>query len=236
MSPVTRRAVIAFGLMSSASIAAVVLKPTRSLNGDPTFKLEQVVPSQLGEWRVDNSIIPIQPSPDVQRVLETTYDQTLSRTYRNSTGYRVMLALAYGGSQTDGMNYHRPEICYPAQGYPIRRKTEEALVDVGVARMPASRMVAGTGPRNEPITYWLVIGAEVSSFGLKRKLATMKYGLTGFVPDGMLVRVSSIDDDVERAFRIQEDFLRALLRGVDAADRRRFVGARALEAESALIK
>ncbi len=92
------------------------------------------------------------------------------------------------------------------------------------ARLPLKRLVAGTGSRNEPITYWLVIGRSVASFGYGHRIALLKYGLTGHVPDGMLIRVSSIDADEAGAFAAQDAFLRDLLAAMAPDFRRRILG------------
>jgi hypothetical protein len=43
--------------------------------------------------------------------------------------------------------------------------------------------------------------------GIEEKLQQLKYGLTGSVPDDMLVRVSTIDTDKEKAYRLQANFI-----------------------------
>ena len=91
-------------------------------------------------------------------------------------------------------------------------------------QLQLKRLVAGMGSRNEPITYWLVIGRSVASFGYGHRLALLKYGLTGHVPDGMLVRLSSIDDDEATAFVEQDGFLRDMLRAIAPDFRRRLLG------------
>ena len=58
--------------------------------------------------------------------------------------------------------------------------------------------------------------------GLSKKIAEMSYGLSGKIPDGMLIRLSSIDSDAEKAFRIQEQFASEMLAAVAPADRNRF--------------
>ena len=52
----------------------------------------------------------------------------------------------------------------------------------------------------------------------------LKLGLTGQVPDGLLFRVSSIDDSTPRAFAMQEAFVSDLLRAVPPVARKRLAG------------
>jgi len=220
-----RKAVVFLASTLVASAAAVAMVPRAGVEEMTDMRsLEVLFPAAFGDWRLDPSVIPVEPPADVRKSIAESYDQTLSRTYVNARGYRVMLSVAYGGRRNQGMDIHRPEICYPAQGFAVRRETRETTLSVGAASLPLKRLVAGTGLRNEPISYWLVIGRSVASFGLGHRLALLKYGLTGHVPDGLLVRVSSIDDDEQEAFRQQDEFLRAMLGALAPGFRDRVLG------------
>ena len=220
-----RKAMIVLASCSFSAAAAVAMVPRRSVAdaGSPIV-LETMIPGRFADWAVDPRVIPVAPSADLQKVIEETYDQTLARTYVNSVGYQIMLSIAYGGRRNQGMDIHRPEICYPSQGLALRRDTVDAQLMLDSRSLPIKRLVAGSGTRNEPISYWLVIGKSVASFGYGHRLALMKYGLTGRVPDGMLVRVSSVDKDEARSFAMQDVFLRDLLGAVDASARERLLG------------
>ena len=78
--------------------------------------------------------------------------------------------------------------------------------------------------RNEPITYWVTVGDKATPAGFKQKIAQVSYGLTGKVPDGFLVRVSTIDRDAKNAYRMQEEFLRSMLKSMPEQDRVRIAG------------
>ena len=222
-----RKALVVLAGSMAASAAAVAMVPRRSAAelALPDMQLDAMFPLRFGAWQLDPSVVPILPSAEMQKVVAEAYDQTLARTYINPQGYRVMLSVAYGGRRNQGMDIHRPEICYPAQGLEVRRDTRPAIFDAGGDPLPLKRLVAGHGSRNEPITYWLVIGRSVASFGYGHRIALLKYGLTGRVPDGMLVRVSSIDDDEAQSFRMQDVFLRDLLAAVTPQFRNRLIGA-----------
>lgn len=60
--------------------------------------------------------------------------------------------------------------------------------------------------------------------GIEKKLQQLKYGLTRSVPDDMLVRVSTIDTDKEKAYRPQANFIQDLLSAIDTKDRIRLTG------------
>ncbi len=221
-----RKAIGVLALCALSAAAAAAMVPRKALiDGAPAIDLQAMVPEQFGTWRIDPRVIPVQPGADLQKVIEESYDQTLARTYVNDHGYQIMLSIAYGGKRNQGMDIHRPEICYPSQGLALRRDTVDAQLLLDSRTLPVKRLVAGNGNRNEPISYWLVIGRSVASFGYGHRIALLKYGLTGRVPDGMLVRVSSVDNDEPRSFAMQDIFVRDLLSAVRPDDRERLLGA-----------
>jgi EpsI family protein len=223
---VPRRKATAFLAASvAAGAAAVALVPRAGVDAMTQAQpIARLFPEAFGAWRIDPAVIPVEPGAEVRKTIAESYDQVLSRTYVNAAGYHVMLSVAYGGRRNQGMDLHRPEICYPAQGFALRRDTRETTFRYGGETLQVRRLVAGAGSRNEPITYWLVIGRSVASFGYGHRLALLKYGLTGRVPDGLLLRVSSVDDDESRSFDEQDAFLRDMLAALAPAFRRRLLG------------
>lgn len=99
---------------------------------------------------------------------------------------------------------------------------DELLTQYG--KLPIKRLMAIKGNRNEPITYWVTVGDKAVLPGFDQKLQQLRYGLTGSVPDGILVRVSSIDSDRENAYQLQATFIRDLLSTVDDKGRIRLIG------------
>lgn len=211
--------------MFAAAGMALALKPNAKLgDAESQINLETLVPTQFGDWKIDETIAPLLVTPELQKVIDETYSQTLARTYVNSAGKRVMLSVAYGGSHGEGMQTHRPEVCYPAQGFQVMKDSRPDVLSTKYGELPIRRLVAAQGRRNEPITYWVVVGDEQTQFGLRMKLAQMRYTLTGVIPDGMLVRVSSIDPDETGAYENQADFIRSMLAGMRDAERERITG------------
>jgi EpsI family protein len=209
------RAAIAFCLAALlAAFAAHQLQPTREAPSFPNAKLEAVIPEAFGDWRIDRSIVPIQPDPAALAAIEAIYSDTLARTYVNSRGQRIMLSLAYGRRQNDNMRLHQPEGCYSGQGFAVS-KAQTAVLDVAERRLPVRRLVATLAPRTEPITYWMVVGGVPALSALQAKLAQLRYGIRGYVADGLLVRVSSISANEGAAYDLQDAFVRDLVAAVD---------------------
>jgi len=219
-----RKVVPVMALMLLAAGLAFVTKPRAKVaDSGPRVDLEAMIPREFGEWTVDERIVPLIPSPDIKVVLDRIYDQTLARTYLNSNGDRVMLSIAYGGDQSDAMQVHKPEVCYPSQGFGILKNLKTNL-KTRFGQVPVTRLVAVQGPRIEPITYWITVGDQLARSGWEQKIAQLKYGVTGKVPDGLLFRVSSIDRDEVRAYQIQSGFVHDLLDRLDESGRRRLIG------------
>jgi EpsI family protein len=212
-------------LMVSSAALAVALKPDHRLVDElPPLSLEEAIPKEFGNWRVDPSIVPIDPSPDLKANLDEIYSQLLARTYINSQGERVMLSIAYGADQSgDGSQVHRPEFCYTAQGFQVMANNVGSLI-TQYGTLPVRRLLAVQGRRNEPITYWVTVGDKATLPGVERKLSQLAYGLTGKIPDGMLVRVSTLSKQSDAAYQLQEQFIRDMLQSMDTKDRLRVAG------------
>jgi EpsI family protein len=198
-------------LMLAASGLALALRPTQKIaDQGPAIDLETMIPHAFGDWSEEQHNSVQMVDPQQQEMIEKIYTQTLSRTYINTHGYRIMLAIAYGDDQRDSMQMHYPEVCYPAQGFSLQSKqagtlpTENGLI-------PVTRILTNLGQRNEPVTYWTTVGDLVFQGGVQKKLAEIRYGLKGKIPDGMLIRVSSIDAEATRAYEMQTRFIDQML-------------------------
>lgn len=211
-------------LMVSSTVLTKVMTPTVMLADQQTkIDLEAIIPAKFDQWEIDQTIVSYIVNPTVKGVLEKIYSQTLSRTYINNNGERIMLSIAYGGVQNKELQAHRPEICYAANGYDISKMTK-AFVDTTIGQIPVMRLVAKQGARNEPVTYWIRVGDSLTRGWIEQKMAAFSYGLAGKVPDGILVRVSAISNDEQDSFRIQQEFLTAMLQSVQSDDRFWLVG------------
>ncbi|MCC7487575.1 MAG: EpsI family protein [Burkholderiales bacterium] len=211
-------------LMLVAAGLTVAATPTKRMaDMGPRVDLERMIPESFDGWQIDRSIVPILPSPDVQAKLDQLYNQTLARTYVNQRGDRVMLSIAYGGDQGDATRAHRPEVCYTAQGFQISDVFRSAVQDAR-DRIPVVRLVARQGVRQEPITYWMKVGDQTVTSSWEQKRAQLVYGLSGRIPDGILVRVSSIGADPARSYELHDAFIRTFLAAIKPDQRARIIG------------
>ena len=216
--------------MCFSLMAAEWMTPRRVLADTlPPLNLVTSVPENFGPWRIDPTITPVLTDPTVSAQLQTLYSDTLSRTYRRADGARVMLSISYGKNQnSESTAAHRPEFCYSAQGFNVKRIGIDFL-PVLHGSLKVVRLTAIAGARKEPITYWVTLGESASIPGLNRKMEQISYGLKGWIADGMLMRVSSIASDLtpedqSAARKVHIDFLNDLAKAIPASNRKRFFG------------
>ncbi len=215
----TRVALALAALMCTASAVAFFARPsTNTADRTPKIQLDTAVPKQFGQWREDQARVAAIVNPQTQQLLDKLYSQVLVRAYVNAQGYRVMLSLAYGDDQRGGLQAHKPEVCYPAQGFTLH-KNVAAEIETPFGKVPGRRLGTQLGARVEPVTYWFAVADRAVTSRFEHRLAEIRLGLTGQVPYGLLFRVSSIDDNADRAYREQDRFVSELLAAVSAEDR-----------------
>ncbi|UCV24653.1 exosortase-associated protein EpsI, B-type [Ferribacterium limneticum] len=218
------RNIILLVLMLASAGLAVAMRPTHKIaDQGPKVVLETMIPHAFGEWQEKKQSGTQIVDPQTKEMLDKIYSQTLSRTYVNGSGYRIMLSIAYGNDQSDSMQVHKPEVCYPAQGFALQGKQSGTLI-VKNGEIPVIRILTTLGQRSEPVTYWTTIGDQVVKPGIHKKLAEMSYGLSGKIPDGMLIRVSSIDAQSDNAYQIQNRFAAQMLEALAPEHRQRLTG------------
>jgi EpsI family protein len=201
-----RNALLVLVVMLLACVLAFAMTPRKKMaDVQERIDLNAAIPTQFGDWSVDTTQVPVNPSPDQAATLASIYQQTVSRTYVNKQGQRVMLSMAYGSAQTNELRAHRQEVCYTAQGFKISQLTH-GLIPVAGRQIRATRMVARVGRRVEPVTYWFTMGDNVVLSILDRQITQLKYSLSGVIPDGYLVRLSSLGSVPEEEFKLQLRF------------------------------
>ncbi|MBK1678901.1 exosortase-associated protein EpsI, B-type [Rhodocyclus tenuis] len=214
---------ILLALMLAASGLAFALRPTQKMaDQGPKVDLERMIPSEFAEWREEKQNATLIVDPQQQATIDRLYSQTLSRTYMNDHGYRIMLSIAYGTDQRESQ-VHTPEVCYPAQGFTLHNKEPGSLA-LDHYSIPVVRVVSSLGQRIEPVTYWTTIGDQVIKRGIHKRTLELAYGLAGQIPDGMIVRVSSIDPEATHAYEMQGRFAAQMLAALAPEYRQRFAG------------
>jgi EpsI family protein len=216
--------VILMMLMVASAGLAWAARPT-NLIADQRSKVDlgSLVPINFKDWKEVKQSTSQIINPQESTLINKLYSQTLSRTYVNKNGINIMLSIAYGENQSDGIALHYPEVCYPAQGFQILENTKISIkTDFG--SIAAKQLMTRLGNRFEPVTYWSTLGDKVVEGGIKTKLIQLGYGFKGLIPDGLILRISSINNEASKGHDDQENFTRDLVTALTIDSRRRLTG------------
>lgn len=219
----TRQLYTGAAMFIAAGLAVAEVPRHHLADLKPKVDLDNIIPKVFGTWHIDDKIIPVKGNPDIEATVRKTYTQTLSRTYVDNQGRKVMLSIAYARASYDGLATHVPEVCYPSQGFRLSHLHNVRLI-TPFGKIPARRLVASRWARIEPITYWSVVGTHALVGGWPWRVMQVRYGLRGLIPDDMLVRVSSINSDYPSAYALQAKFVRDLLMALSTKTRSRLIG------------
>jgi EpsI family protein len=182
----------------------------------PDLKL--AVPGVVGAWHHQPGTSLLIPQGEV--TADEVYDQLVSRHYASSALPPLMLLIAHGQAQNGNTQLHRPELCYPSAGFRIEERGTLALPLPGGASIQA-RVLTGIAPgRTEQILYWTRVGRDFPDSAMAQRWSALRQTLAAGPPDGVLVRFSTIEEDVGRGLALLQRFARDLWAGSDADLRR----------------
>ena len=177
----------------------------------PGGKLTKLVPQQLGPWGLGHAGEIVLPRTEGSLASRLYGDQLARIYYRaDQPNLPMMLSIAYGFKQSDALQLHRPEACYPAVGFTVGPARPFDL-NLGGASVPAVALTATVRDRIEDVVYWTRMGRRFPRSEAEQREMRFANAIDGLVPDGALVRASAVRLEPEvPVFRNVEDFLRAL--------------------------
>ncbi|MDO6413534.1 EpsI family protein [Sphingomonas sp. BIUV-7] len=219
----SRRDLLIGGACLITAGGAFAQMPRHRLASIPKGRLEALAPDRIGDWRYETTSGIVLPPPD--ELARLLYDQQVTRAYVSERHPPVMLVMAYGSSQGGMLQVHRPEICYPASGFRLTG-TVTGELPIGGGRVIPVRSFTATGDtRVEQVMYWTRIADALPTSWTSQRIAIMESNLKGAVPDGLLVRLSTVGEAQDAARRTLETFAQAMLTIVGPAGRRQLLGA-----------
>lgn len=190
--------------------------------------MKSIIPPRFDEWGQGENggdiVLPETPGSLASRL----YNDRVARTYRRGPDEQpedVMLLAAYGAAQSDVLQLHRPEVCYPAVGFVIvTRRLFDLPVAEGVT-VPAVMLAAKSGGRIEDVVYFTRLGEALPQTASDQRWARLKTAMQGYVGDGVLVRASMVrsDPDVE-GFATLTRFMAEMILATKAPDRAALIG------------
>ena len=208
----------------AAAGAAVALRPHRRMSLLGSDHLTAITPLKVGRWTGEDVTDLVSPdTPD--SLASRLYGETMERVYTHGgAGDAVMVLLAHGDSQTEQLQLHRPERCYPAFGYAILDDRPLAVPLTAKVAVPA-RILTAQGPdRRETIIYWARLGEWLPIDAQEQQLDRVKMALRGYVADGVLARFSTLQAEPARARASLCDFIAEFVSGIAPDKRRVLIG------------
>lgn len=188
-SVLNRRNFLIGGALVAASAAAYWRQPSVVNDVLEEDVFEAWVPENFGDWEVVAHSGVVLPPPDA--LSDRLYDNIVTRVYTAPGQPAVMLLLAYNNSQDGVLQVHRPEVCYPAGGFQLSETRPVQLPAPGKA-VPANIFTATAPDRVEQVAYFTRLGSAFPRSWAEQRLAVMRANLEGAIPDGMMMRVSTI--------------------------------------------
>lgn len=211
-----------FGAGCAVALAsAEYMRPRNLVDLVGKTTIAELIPARFGDWALDPGSEPILP-PSEGSLSDKLYDEIVSRAYTKRAKPDlppVMLLCTHGTVQSDALQLHRPETCYPALGFTVgERQLIEVEVMPGV-RIPAARLTARAGQRAEDIIYWTRIGYDFPRTAVEQRKDRLAAALRGDVGDGILMRMSAIRTGADRLDAHILEFARAMASAVPVASR-----------------
>lgn len=216
-----RHILICSFILISAFIGSIILKPNYQTIDEP-IQISKMIPDSFNDWKeVSSNQLKVGVYTD-ERGNATglgPYDQVVNKEFMNSKGQKVLLTIAWVQSQKQEVKVHRPELCYPAQGFSITNLAEKnfnvkSLTGQTVA---GKEMLASNGTYTEAVSYWIRTGDIYTTNPWKVRFYLFKQGLKGRVLDGVLVRVSTpavFGKDQQDLYSINQAFINDLIQSI----------------------
>lgn len=230
---IARRDLILGAASLAAAGAAYQLKPRRRVSLLGEVKLENTVPMSFGPWAAEDFTNLVKPET-VGKLAARLYSEMIQRIYHHQvTGDQVMVLIAYGDTQSDLLQLHRPESCYPAVGFQLVSSVDAQIPLTPALAIPGRRVIAVKGDREENILYWTRLGEFLPTGSWEQRDARLRTAMQGYIPDGGLFRFSALGDDRDETFKLLDGFVLDLMRAVPPAGRRGMVGTKIARAFTA---
>lgn len=219
---VDRRQFVLGGALAAAAGATVLLKPKRVAAPLAAGVLDRAVPKRIGPYSFLTASGLVLPPQD--EITERIYDQVLTRVYVADGLLPMMLLIAYGSAQDYTLQAHLPEVCYPSSGYTLTDLDRLPVKLHAGAPETATFLTAERADKIEQVLYWVRIGETFPSTLAGERLAVLRANLVGQLPDGILVRLSTLSPSREAALPQLRAFNDALVKTVSPVGRKLLAG------------
>jgi EpsI family protein len=205
--------------------AALALKPRRQVSLlPPGKKLTDILPRAVNSW--SSRDVSDLYAPETPESLEARlYGETVGRIFiQQETGTQIMMLMAHGDSQSNELQLHRPEVCYPAFGFSIIESLPVQLAIGKLTSLPGRRLIAESSQQRQAIIYWTRLGEYFPTSVTEQRLERLDTAMHRYIPDGLLARFSIAGPDTNYAFTTIEQFIAALILQIKKNERAVLIG------------
>ncbi|UZK67726.1 exosortase-associated protein EpsI, V-type [Sphingomonas sp. M1-B02] len=203
-----RRHLVFGGLLAAISAVGYARIPPRPTSRLAAGTLEALVPNRVGDWSVAGASGVVLPPPDA--LSDRLYDNLVTRVYTSPKQPPIMLLIAYSNVQDGLLQVHRPEFCYTAGGFDLSPTEQIDIVQASGSKVGGNAFVATASARTEQVLYWTRIGDIFPQSWIEQRMAVVRANLDHSSPDGLLARVSLLDNDHEDGLSVARKFIAEL--------------------------
>lgn len=213
-----RRKFLIGGALAGTAALTWARQPQNRVDYLGSNKLENIIPKKIGQWDFVTTSGLVVPPEDA--LSDALYSQLLTRVYYNGSDSAVMLLIAQSAGQTGVLQVHRPEFCYPATGFQLSPIVQRPVAYSGDRRFAVNQLTATQPGRTEQILYWTRVGDSMPISWAQQRLTIAEDNLKGIVPDAVLARVSTIENDSGTGFQRLAEFVEQLVQAMPVAARK----------------
>jgi EpsI family protein len=211
---IDRRSLLIGAALVGGAALAFYREPTKVAVAMPDNVFRGLIPRQVANWQSRKSDELVVPQEDDYTA--KLYENLETFVYEGTNSPTMMLLLAYNSVQQNDVQAHRPEVCYPAGGYPII-SSEELAVKYKSKVISGRYLIAERGPSSfEHIVYWIRIGDRFPTSWAQQRLDMALANASGIIPDGTLFRASTILKNAEKNSTQISDFISQFSRSADS--------------------
>ena len=203
---------------------AYALVPRRKVSLLGPVTVASIVPRSFGDW-VSRDVTDLVAPKEEDSLASRIYGETVGRVYsRPAGGAQIMMLLAHGDTQSDDLQLHRPEVCYPAFGYAISQNREVDIPLAAGAAVQGRSLVATAPESQETILYWSRLGEYFPTSRGQQHFDRTRTAMQGIVADGILARFSVEGGRPADAYEAMQPFVSQLIRSMKPTHRAALVG------------
>lgn len=210
-----RRSVLIGTGLAAAGAVSYLAAPKAAARPIAQSRFREAIPERVAGWVSRRSQEIVLPPQDDSNKL---YENQETRIYEGQGLPSIMFLIAFSSVQQNDVHVHRPEVCYPAGGFPITKNEATSIAFAG-REFAARELIASRGGLNERIIYWIRVGKFFPTSWRDQRIVMAMSNLTGSIPDGVLLRVSTIENLESNTSPALRNFLEAFLGEVTPAFR-----------------